>query len=1276
MNQFEGHNVEEEHFDLIQRLEAMWRTEPDENFSSTIIPSQIGPYRIDEIIGTGGMGVVYRSWDETLKQFVALKLLIRSSPSMNDVKRFQQEAYAVAGLSHPGIVTVYASGSHEGSPWIAMALIQGPTLEQKIKSNNQLEGRVAARLMLDVANAIHYAHQQGIIHRDLKPSNILIDDTGKPQICDFGLAKITENSSILTNTGEVIGSAAWMAPEQARGDTEKITERSDVYSIGAMLYQCLIGRPAFQSASHLETLRQVCDVDPVALRQLDPAIDRDLETICMRCLQKSPEQRFDNADELAKELKRYVDYEPIHSRPPRLCQQAIRWCRRKPQLATAVGLAFLLMAALAVGIPWLIVEQSLRRQATAEAEISRQIAETEKYFSTLAELRNRRPVAAAGWKKNKLAQLQSIVNLNVDGKDSTELRSILASVLSQNDLEEVATFGDGIDSGAIAFSPDGKLVALGEIRPDSMHADLKVYLYRIETTAGGDVSVKPWISRSLYKHADVVSKTVRRFYQGGGWEGVSSICFSNDSRRLVVATRHGRILEWNLTKPLDSSPRVIQSYGEGYQDKWRPINFSANDKLLAGMRGEGDLFPRIIDSQTGNPVWDSDRPALASTLQPFGSMDGGECMMNIYNDGHEKISNFQKPEVQKFPGPAFRDVDYVSSKQSSVIVDKFGEKRCSVYDFRDNRKTTRLRSIEDRYELVIGPKFGANTLTVSAMVFGKKDEQRLRVWDAISGAIDVELPILQSNAPMLAISQQNGYVLVGFNDGAKLYRISGPTANINLKTSTPFQAMTIGPRRIKSFAIDQSGQSIALLEAEHDKTEQRNVRILNLATGVERQSWAMHGANESEFGSLPLDGNTLSFDGPDTIFLASKLPGFHCRLSNDGILPTPKHFMPLVSADPELTSPKSAVWQLIVPQRDLQPPHGSWNISLSFRVPEKFFQNNISPDEHFLKVSTEINGASLHEEVLTAGEMKLGNSNWQLKNMSKLTKAKSGDTVTVKVKSMSRLVLENDSLAAKSTPLSVAGVGIEIGTAHLFGIRKSDIGTIDKMGNGDWLTTTDDPVLDRWSIRESDFKRWTDPINEFAQIRDISAGKRSAIAGTRWGTVFQFSDDELAKTELAESTGWKSIRQIDSLDRERSGGDTLEEIVSVDMDAQDKFAVAANRGGHLMLFNLANPDNKRALLHKVKAHENLITDIAVSPDGSTVCSSGNDRKLKMWRRDADRLFLFFELDSLDNPVAKMEMSPDGRTLYYLCEGDRGIRIIDLQALELKFEEMNLLEHGK
>ena len=1283
MAEFED-NLEHEHDDLIQRLESMWQSPPpslrQSKSSASAVRPVINGYRIDEIIGIGGMAVVYRAWDELLKRFVALKMLSRPTlPQPTIAARFRQEALAAAQLSHPGIVPVYAVGDSDGTPWFAMLLVEGATLERRIATDSPLGGPAAARLMLAVSQAVHYAHQQGIIHRDLKPSNILIDSDDQPLVCDFGLAKLSEMDSELTCSGEVIGSASWMSPEQARGDSEAVTRRSDVYSIGAILYQCLVGRRPFQSANQLETLRQVCDVDPIAPRQIDPTIDRDLETICLRCLRKSPDQRFETADDLAKELQRYLSDEPIESRPVRNYQRIIRWSRRQPQLAMALASGVLLAMLLSVAVPWLLIEQAQRRQAEAEAvvhqqsvEEHRKLAATEKYFATLSRLRSEASVKPVGWKANDLDRLKSVAKLEVGGKDPVELRSILANILSENDLEEVASFADGIDPRGVAFSPDGKMIAIGEIRPDSICDDVCVYLYGLETNSDGKVTVTPLLSRSLYEHEDIISRTTRRFQQGGGWEGAWSICFSSDSQRLVVATRHGRILEWNLKSPEAESPRVICSYGNGFLDKWNSIRFLAGDRLLAGVRGDQELHPLVIDAHNGEEIWRSDRPVKMVALLPSTKKNGAEAMLCVRKAGLEMVSRFTDPIKCNLAGPEFDGFEHDPESQTSLVKDSASGGRCAIYDIHNRRLTMEFSRKENQYEMVESARFGADTLSVAALIYGKQDDLRLRVWDGLSGAIDVEHPILQQHAPVVRVSQPAGLLLAGFNTGAKLYRIDGPSVHKNSPSDRPFQSLPGGPRKIESFALDVTGQRIALLDAESDGSQQQNVRILDLDTGDEEKCWALHSSDERLFDFRHVPGVDLCFDGTDAIILSSRLPAFLCRLSDDGIVPVaesqPTH---LVNAKPVQTKPESITFTLPISKQTPEKSYKYWLPSFSFRISAEIINRSVGAKEAVLNISVDHGDGQSEQHVLAAGELQLGKSNWQLKAFPHRGTARSGQTVKIVVTSkLHKLTIaDDDSAADNGRELS----GIEIGQATLTGFSVNDrMGPVGKLSNGDWLTVDDDTTLERWNFERSGVGSWGDTLNHSAHIRDIAIGNRSAIVGTRWGNVFHLSDDKYESTELRGSSGWETTRQIDELTRDRPGGDTLEEIVSVAIDAQDRFAIAGNRGGELISFDLKESAANEVQQHRFQAHDNVITQVAISPDGDTVFSACNDRQLKVWRREGDQLSLFFELDTLDNPIIDMQVTPNGRQLFYLCRDERGVRIIDLPALDQEFRKLNLL----
>jgi serine/threonine protein kinase len=266
------------------------------------LPRAFGDYELLEEIARGGMGIVYRARQVSLDRIVAVKMLLfgpLSSPEF--VKRFRAEASVAASLQHPNIVAIHDVGVCQGQQYFAMDYVEGQSLA-KLLANGPLPARRAASYLKPIAEAIHYAHERGILHRDLKPSNVLIDVNDQPRVTDFGLARRLEGDSELTATGMVLGSPNYVPPEQAVGKRGKVSRRSDVYSLGAMLYHLLTGRPPFVGEALTDTLEQVLNAEPVSPRLLNPSVPRDLETICLKCLEKAPDKRYTTAQALADEL--------------------------------------------------------------------------------------------------------------------------------------------------------------------------------------------------------------------------------------------------------------------------------------------------------------------------------------------------------------------------------------------------------------------------------------------------------------------------------------------------------------------------------------------------------------------------------------------------------------------------------------------------------------------------------------------------------------------------------------------------------------------------------------------------------------------------------------------------------------------------------------------------------------------------------------------------------------------------------------------------------------
>ena len=305
--------------ELIQRPPAAITTihrptQPSTESAKPTLPREFGDFTLMGELGRGGMGVVYRAQQKSLNRVVALKMIREAHlASTDDGARFRAEAEAAARLHHPNIVTVFEVGTHEGQAYFCMEYVPGPTLAQRIHTEGPLPNREAARIVAVIAQAVQHAHDQGVLHRDLKPSNILLsaesgtDSTSgmpTPKVTDFGLAKQFDSVESLTRTGAVVGTPSYMSPEQA-GSRKDLTPASDVYSLGAILYELLTGRPPFQTSHPLDTLLLVLEQDPIPPRDLNPSVDRDLELICLKCLQKPPELRYPSAGALAKDLEAY-----------------------------------------------------------------------------------------------------------------------------------------------------------------------------------------------------------------------------------------------------------------------------------------------------------------------------------------------------------------------------------------------------------------------------------------------------------------------------------------------------------------------------------------------------------------------------------------------------------------------------------------------------------------------------------------------------------------------------------------------------------------------------------------------------------------------------------------------------------------------------------------------------------------------------------------------------------------------------------------------------------
>lgn len=793
-------------------------------------PRQFGNYDLLFEIARGGMGVVYKARQRKLNRIVALKMIKSGQLASDDeVQRFYSEAEAAARLDHPHIVPVYDVGQEAGQHYFSMGFVDGEGLDAKL-NDGPLPPRAAAALIKTIAEAVQFAHEKGIVHRDLKPANVLIDAENQPRITDFGLAKMTEMDSGLTATGQVMGTPSYMPPEQAAGQTAEIGPRSDVYSLGAILYCLLTGRPPFQTANMMDTLLQVMEKEPVAPRQINPAVDADLETICLKCLQKPAAKRYASAAALVDDLDRYLQNLPINARPVGRAERAWRWTQRHPARA-GFGIASVLAIGALLTITVGARYQGRLEEALDKAEDARNRAETAQAAEAAAKEQldqvlylRRVSLAYYEWERHRFRRAKRLLKDCPEDRRQWEWHYVHR--LCHPEIRVFQANLGGSYTGSVrnlAISPDGRRIATaagnGLIKlwdPEtgretfSYMAPMRQALFAVAFSHDGKMLASPGEKGELIELWEAESgRVIRTLTAHRGLGAISRLEFDVSGTRFVSASIDGLAVLWDVQsgKPIR---RLVDKTNNGVRD----VTISRDGSRVATADRAKSIT--LWDAKTGDKLKRlagettfGSRLAFAPDGKTIACLTKGNTI-RIWDVGSgREIRSISNPSTLIMLCLAFSpDGKTLVSGGSHLVAAGRTSGELKVWDVQSGKLRVELKGHNDDVYSVKFTPDGHRIVSTGA-------DGTVRIWSTEQQPAPLSLNDLEAFATSVSFSRDGSRVAAGcYDNSVKLW---------NAQSGELMHSFEGGTGAVNGVAFSPDGTRIACVG--------RDVRILDTKTG-------------------------------------------------------------------------------------------------------------------------------------------------------------------------------------------------------------------------------------------------------------------------------------------------------------------------------------------------------------------------------------------------------------------------------------------------------------